>query len=77
MNISASAPLGVNLRALAATFAPGRINFDPLGLVLGFKAYQIYTALDGKSDGELAALGLSRSDLPQVAMSAAQETRNI
>lgn len=64
-----------DVRSLAERFAPGRIRLDPAGLVSGYKAYQIYTALAAKSDGELAGLGLRRSALPAIAMRAATEAR--
>ena len=66
---------GLNLRSIAEAITPGQINFDPFGFVSGYKAYQIYTALDAKSDTELSALGLQRTDLPRVAMSAVNEVR--
>lgn len=75
MSDTVAIPNGLNLRAIAEAIVPGRINFDPLGFVSGYKAYQIYTALDAKSDAELAALGLKRVDLPRVAVSAVHEVR--
>lgn len=67
---------GIDFRALAETVAPGRIRFDPLGFVSGYKAYQIYTGLSAKSDADLAGMGLTRADLPHVAMSAASVLRD-
>jgi len=76
MSYAATAPQGIDLRAIAASVAPGRINIDPLGFVSGYKAYQIYTALAAKSDAELVSMGIKRIDLPRVAMRAVQEVKN-
>jgi len=62
----------LDLRALASAFAPGTYNFDPLGLVSGYKAYLIFTGLDASSDAELGRMGLARADLPRAAMEAAK-----
>ncbi|MDU8941788.1 hypothetical protein [Ovoidimarina sediminis] len=61
---------GVDIRAIANAFAPGAFRVDPLGLVSGFKAYLIYSALAAKSDAELAAMGLKRETLGRTAMEA-------
>ena len=58
---------------LADAIAPKPLRFDPLGFVSGFEAYQIYTALAAKTDGELAALGLGRADLANAAMTAVRD----
>jgi hypothetical protein len=75
MGIAATAPGGIDLRSIADAIAPGKVRFDPLGLVTGYKAYQIHTALAAKSDAELACMGLQRKDLPGVAMSAVKATQ--
>ena len=75
MSDTVAIPQGINLRAIAEAIIPGQINFDPLGLVSGYKAYQIFTALDAKSDAQLSALGLKRVDLPRVAIGAVNEVR--
>lgn len=75
MSTATYAGSGIDLRALASAFAPGPVRFDPLGLVSGYKAYSIYTALTSKSDAELARLGLEREDLPRAAMDAATTLR--
>jgi hypothetical protein len=75
MSLAATAPRGIDLRAIADAVAPRPVRFDPLGLVSGFKAYQIYTALAAKTDAELSQIGLVRSDLPRVAMTAINEPR--
>lgn len=75
MSMTTTAQAGIDLRAIAASFAPGSFRFDPFGLVSGYKAYLIYTGLDAKSDSELAEIGLSRRDLPRAAMTAANVLR--
>jgi hypothetical protein len=72
MNMTATAPKAIDLRAIAAAIAPGSIRFDPFGFVSGYKAYLIYTALAAKSDAELARMGLERSAISRVAMESAQ-----
>ncbi len=71
MSAATAAPRGVDYRSIAETFAPGAFSADPFGLVSGYKAYRIFTALSEKSDAQLAALGLSRNDIPRAAMRAA------
>ena len=44
-----------------------RINWDFLGLVSGYKAYQLYTALAQKSDKELAEMDISRGEIAGIA----------
>jgi uncharacterized protein YjiS (DUF1127 family) len=56
-----------SLRDLIARVAPVRVSRDPFGIASGFRAYRVYTALDDKSDSELAALGLTRQDIARVA----------
>jgi hypothetical protein len=75
MSFAANAPRGIDLRDLATAIAPGEIRFDPLGLVTGYKAYTIYSALAAKSDAELTAMGVTRADLPGLAMAAAQDVK--
>jgi len=43
---------------------------DPFGIASGYRAYAIYSTLEAKSDDELAAMGLKRTDLPRVAAKA-------
>lgn len=66
---------GADVRAIADRFAPGTVRFDPLGIVSGFKAYLIYSALSAKSDLELEAMGLRREDLGKTAVEAANVLR--
>jgi hypothetical protein len=61
--------------AIVRALQPGTFNRDPLGLVSGFKAYHIHTALAARSDRELAALGLTRRDIPHAAMRTAKLLR--
>jgi uncharacterized protein YjiS (DUF1127 family) len=59
------------LREIAQRFAaPRRESRDPLGLMGGWRAYVVYKELDRKSDAELNALGLSRTDIARVAFEA-------
>jgi hypothetical protein len=37
------------------------------GMVKGYRAYRIYSDLDAKSDSALAAMNISRSELPRLA----------
>jgi hypothetical protein len=46
------------------------------GLMSGYKAYQLYTDLDGQSDAQLKANGVSRVDLPRIAMQKISNTKN-
>lgn len=41
---------------------------DLFGLLSAYRAYRVYSALESRSDAELRAMGLSRRDLPRVAM---------
>ena len=68
MSISDVLPRGLSLRAVVHAVASFRLPADPLGLSYGFNAYQAYTALDAKSDAQLAAIGLNRSDVARAAM---------
>lgn len=45
------------------------LGFDLLGLQAGWRAYRRFEALASLSDGQLAAKGLTRDDLPQAALS--------
>ncbi len=45
-------------------------GFDPLGLVSGWRGYRAYTELASLGDEALAARGLTRKDLPRVALEA-------
>lgn len=61
------------LSDLIGRIAPPKALRNTLGLVTGYRAYLIYTHLSAKSDGELVALGVTRAELPGLAMQAAQE----
>lgn len=56
--------------ALIEEVAPRRFSHDFLGLLSGYRAYQVYTRLSAMSDAELADLGVRRQDLARVAMEA-------
>ncbi len=43
---------------------------DPWGLVMGWRGYQAFSRLNAMTDAELAAKGLSRADLPRMALDA-------
>ena len=73
MSYAATAPRSVDFRAIVEAVAPGPVRRDPLGIVTGFRAHRVYTALAAKSDRELDAMGLTRADLPRVAMAAVSE----
>jgi len=73
MSFAATLPSGINLGAIVKAIAPAPIRFDPFGIMSGYKAYDIYSSLDAKSDAELAAMGLDRAALPAVAMAGAEE----
>ena len=75
MSVATIAPTGLDLRRVAEMLAPGSFRFDPMGLVSGYKAYLIHTGLSAKSDRELAEIGLTRADLPRVAMRAVDTLR--
>lgn len=75
MSVATATPYSIDIRSIADAFAPGAIRFDPLGIVSGYKAYMIYTGLAAKSDAELADLGMKRTDIPRVAMQAANLVR--
>lgn len=70
MTVSAANPRAVDFRALVDAIAPRRWNFEVFGLAAGWRGYRVYTALAAKSDAELAAMGLSRADLPRAAAEA-------
>jgi hypothetical protein len=38
------------------------------GMMSGFEAYKVYTALDAMSDSQLKAKGMDRAELPAIAM---------
>jgi hypothetical protein len=75
MSAATAVSQGLDLRAIADAVAPDGFRFDPFGLVSGYKAYAIYTALDARSDADLAAMGLSRAELPRTAMEAVKVLR--
>ena len=68
--VTAAQGSGVDFRAIAESIVSTRFNFDPLGLVSGYKSYLIYSDLSAKSDEELAEMGLTRQDIPRVAIEA-------
>ena len=43
---------------------------DRLGLRIGWTGYRIFSRLDALSDSELTARGLTRAELPHVALAA-------
>lgn len=57
-----------DLLTLIEEVAPKRFSYDFLGLLSGYRAYQVYTHLRAMSDAELAALGVRRHDLARLAM---------
>lgn len=40
------------------------------GLAMGWRGYEAFSRLDALTDGELAARGLRRADLPRLALAA-------
>lgn len=61
---------GLDLRSIAEAIAPKRTKFDLFGLVSGYKAYLVYSALEAKSDEELDRIGLERKDIARAAFEA-------
>ena len=55
------------LQDLLRKIAPKPSKFDPLGLVSGYKAYRVWQRLNDLDDQQLAALGVSRSEVPRLA----------
>lgn len=55
------------LQDLLRKIAPASIKFDPLGLVSGYKAYRVWQHLSDMDDQQLAAHGISRSEIPRLA----------
>lgn len=47
--------------------APKNFLRDPLGLFSGYRAYLVFSHLDGLSDETLATLNLKRQDIPAIA----------
>jgi hypothetical protein len=43
---------------------------DPLGIASGLRAHRVYTHLSALSDTQLAAQGITRSDISQIAVAA-------
>lgn len=41
---------------------------DPWGFAMGWRGYHAFSRLNALTDGELAARGLSRGDLPRLAL---------
>lgn len=74
MSSAATSRWGFDLPAIASANGFGRIRASWQGLVSGYKAYQIYSAFDAKSDAELNVLGLDRTELPRVAMKTIAES---
>jgi hypothetical protein len=64
-----------DLTALIDAVAPRRFPRDPLGILGGYRAYLVYTSLSAKGDDELAAHGVSRKDVPRLAMEVVFEGR--
>ncbi|MFT7106144.1 MAG: hypothetical protein ACJAVT_000661 [Yoonia sp.] len=46
----------------------GRVRANLQGMMSGFEAYKVYTALDAMSDSQLKAKGMDRAELPAIAM---------
>ena len=65
----------VSLTELLAEFVGKRPTIRLFGMIPGYRAYLAYTFLNAKSDEELAELGLDRSDIGRVAMSAVLDDR--
>ena len=57
-----------SLREIAESVAPKGQLKDFFGLLTGLRAYRVYTALESRSEPELRKMGLTRADLPRVAM---------
>lgn len=57
----------VTLKSVIQEIAPEHFWRDPFGLISGYRAYLVYSYLDGKTDEELLALGIDRGDVPRVA----------
>ena len=55
-----------------ATRSARKPRFDPFGLISGFKAFLVYSDLSDRSDAQLAAMGIDRADIVQIAMTDAQ-----
>ena len=53
----------------AKVAAPARKR-DPFGFIAGWRAFTAFNDLNALSDGELKARGLTRADLPRVALAA-------
>lgn len=53
--------------AEATTGTPRR---DPHGFAMGWRGYMTFSRLNAMTDAELAAQGLSRADLPRLALEA-------
>lgn len=43
---------------------------DPWGFAMGWRGYRVFSRLNAMTDAELAARGLSRADLPRLALDA-------
>ncbi len=56
--------------------APRRVWRDPFGLLSGYRAYQIAGYFYGMSDEKLKSYGLTRGDIPKVAMQAIFDARD-
>jgi len=67
--------LAPSLREIANAIAPKGGLKDFYGLLSGLRAYRVYTALESRSDPELRAMGLTRADLPRVAMESILDTQ--
>lgn len=53
---------------VAAKAPPARR--DPMGLRMGWRGFEAFSRLNALSDAELSARGLTRTELPQVALAA-------
>jgi uncharacterized protein YjiS (DUF1127 family) len=74
--LNGEAPLQTpRLRDIVGAIAPRRAKFDLFGLAAGYRAYLVYSRLSVQTEEELAQLGLTRADVPRVAMEAIFEKR--
>ncbi|WP_299757681.1 hypothetical protein [uncultured Boseongicola sp.] len=68
MNYITASRKSFDLPSLAGVLGLDHLRASVRGMVSGYKAYQVYTRLDGMSDNQLKASGLERAELPSVAM---------
>ncbi len=61
-----------DFNAILEAIAPARGSFSFFGLLDGYRTYQVFTHLNALSDEDLESYGLSRRDLPKVALQTVQ-----